>query len=45
MGRVKFQDAATDGENEICKAKHAYLSGLEPSIRAAVSTYGIPYST
>jgi hypothetical protein len=45
MGRVKSRDAATDRENEIREAKHAYLSGLEPSIRAAASTYGIPYST
>jgi len=45
MGRVKSRDAATDRENEIREAKHAYLSGLEPSIRATASTYGIPYST
>jgi len=44
MGRVKCSDA-TDRENDIREAKHAYRSGLEPSIRAAASTYGIPYGT
>jgi hypothetical protein len=45
MGRVKSRDAATDRENEIREAKHAYCSGLEPSIRTAASTNGIPYTT
>jgi len=45
MGIVKCRDAATDSENEICKAKHAYCSGLEPCIHAAASTYGLPYGT
>jgi len=45
MGRVKCRDAATDRENEICEAKHGYCSGLEPSIRAATSTYRIPNGT
>jgi len=45
MGRVKSRDATTDRGNEICKAKHVYLSGLEPSICTAASTYGISYST
>jgi len=44
MGRVKCRDA-TDRENDIREAKHAYLSGLEPSISAAASTYGVPYGT
>jgi len=42
MGRVKCRDA-TDRENDICEAKRAYHSGLEPSIHAAASTYGVPY--
>jgi hypothetical protein len=45
MGRVKCRDAASDRENEIREATHAYRTGLEPSIRAAASTYGIPYGT
>jgi len=45
MGRVKCRDAATDRENDICEAKHAYRSGLEPSLHAAASTYGVPYGT
>jgi len=44
MGRVKCRDA-TDRENDIREAKHAYCSGREPSIRAAASTYGVPYGT
>jgi len=44
MGRVKCSDV-TDRENDIREAKHAYHSGLEPSIRAAASTYGISYGT
>jgi len=44
MGRVKCREA-TDRENDIREAKHAYRSGLEPSIRAAASTYGVPYGT
>jgi hypothetical protein len=44
MGRVKCSDS-TDRENDIREAKHAYHSGLEPSIRAAASIYGIPYGT
>jgi hypothetical protein len=44
MGRVQCSDA-TDREKDICEAKHAYHSGLEPSIRAAASTYGILYGT
>jgi hypothetical protein len=42
MGRVKCSNA-TDRENNIRKTKHVYHSGLEPSIRAAASTYGVPY--
>jgi hypothetical protein len=44
MGRVKCSDA-TDQENAMREGKYAYYSGLEPSIRAAASTYGIPYGT
>jgi hypothetical protein len=44
MGRVKCSDA-TDRENDIRAAKHAYRSGLEPSIHTAASTYGILYGT
>jgi hypothetical protein len=44
MGRVKCCYAA-DRENDIPKVKHAYCSGLEPSIHAATSTYGVPYGT
>ena len=44
MGRVKCSNA-TDRENDIREAKLAYRSGLEPSISAAASTYGIPYGT
>jgi hypothetical protein len=44
MGRVKCSDA-TDREKDIREAKHAYWSGLEPSIHAAALTYGIPYGT
>ena len=44
MGRVKCS-VATDRENDIREAKHAYHSGLESSIHAAASTYGIPYGT
>jgi len=45
MGRVKHRDAATDRENEIPEAKHAYHSGVEPSIHTAALTYSIPYGT
>jgi hypothetical protein len=45
MGGVKCRDTAIDRENEIHEAKHAYCTGLEPSIHAAASTYGIPYGT
>jgi len=45
MGRVKCRDAVTDRENQIRESKHAYHSGLEPSIRAAASTYGITCGT
>jgi len=44
MGRVKCRDS-TDRENDIRGAKHAYRSSLEPSTRAAASTYGVPYGT
>jgi len=44
MGRVQCSDATERG-NDIQEAKHAYRSGLEPSIRAAALTYGIPYGT
>jgi len=45
MGRVKCRDAVIDRENEIHEAKHEYCTGLEPSICAAASTYGIPCGT
>ena len=45
MGRVKRREPATDRENDIREAKHAYLSGEVASIRAAASTYGIPFGT
>jgi hypothetical protein len=43
MGRVQCRNAVIDRENEIHKAKHAYHTDLEPSIRATALTYGIPY--
>jgi len=43
MGRVQCRDTVVDIENEICEAKYVYHTGLESSIRAAASTYGVPY--
>jgi len=45
MGTVMCRDAAIERENEIREAKHAYHTGLEPSICRAASTYSIPYGT
>ena len=45
MGLVKCRDAAIDREIEFHEAKHAYCTGLEPSICAAASTYDIPFWT
>jgi len=42
MGRVMCRDAS-DRADDIREAKHAYRSGLEPSIHTAASTYGVPY--
>jgi hypothetical protein len=45
MERVKCRDEVIDRENEIYEAKHAYPTGLKPSIHTAASTYGIFYTT
>jgi len=45
MDRVKCRDVATDRENEIREAKHAYHTALEPSIHSAASSYGISYGS
>jgi hypothetical protein len=42
MGRVKTNP---DCENDILHARKYYLAGIEPSIRAAAATYGLPYTT
>jgi len=42
---VKCRDAATHRENEIHKAKRAYHTGLEPSIRATASRYCVLFGT
>jgi hypothetical protein len=45
MGGVNRREPAADRENDIRKAKHAYLSGEVASIGAAASTYSIPFGT
>ena len=45
MGRVKPQKSDSEREKSIHLAKKDYLAGIEPSIRSAASTYGLPYST
>jgi len=45
MARVKSERQNTEREKGIRDAKRDYLNGIEPSIRSAASTYGIPYTT
>jgi len=45
MHRVKCPDAATDRENDIREAKHAYSLDLEPCIHTVALTYVVPYET
>jgi len=45
MERAKCRDTAIDRENEICKAKHAYHTGLQLSIHTTALTYSIQYET
>jgi hypothetical protein len=45
MGKVKERKAASEREKDLKEAQHAYLTGLEPSIRSAATTYGVPYGT
>jgi hypothetical protein len=45
MGRVKPWKSGSEREKSILLAKKDYLAGIEPSIRSAVSTNGVPYST
>jgi hypothetical protein len=44
MGRVKPWKSDCEHEKSIHLAKKDYLAGIEPSIRSAASTYGLPYS-
>jgi len=39
------RDTIIESKNLIHEAKYGYHTGLEPSIRAAASTYDIPYGT
>ena len=45
MGQVKPRKSNSEREKSIHLAKKDYLAGIEPSIRSAASTYGLPYST
>jgi hypothetical protein len=45
MGRVKPRVSKPDREDDIRQAKRDFLTGVEPSIRSAAATYGLPYST
>ena len=42
MRRVK---AASEREKNLKEARHGCITGLEPSIRSAAQTYGLPYRT
>ncbi len=45
MGKVKARKAASEREKDLKEAQHDYITGLEPSIRSAATTYGVPYGT
>jgi hypothetical protein len=45
MSRVKPRKSDSEHEKSIHLAKKDYLAGIEPSIRSAASTYGLPYLT
>jgi hypothetical protein len=45
MGRVKPRVPARERENNLQNARNDYINGVEPSIRSAASTYGVPYAT
>jgi hypothetical protein len=45
MGRVKPRVPACECENNLQNARNNYINGVEPSIRSAASTYGVPYGT
>ena len=45
MGRVTVRKAASERQKDLKKAEQDYIAGLEPSIRSAARTYGVPYGT
>ena len=45
MGRVTVRKAASERQKDLKKAEQDYIAGLEPSIRSAAGTYGVPYGT
>ena len=45
MGKVIQRKAASERQKDLKKAEHDYIAGLEPSIRSAARTYGVPYGT
>jgi len=45
MGRVNLRVPARERENNLQNARKDYINGVEPSIRSAASTYGVPYGT
>ena len=45
MGKVVQRKAASERQKDLKKAEHDYIAGLEPSIRSATRTHGVPYGT
>ena len=45
MGKVIQRKAASEQQKDLKKAEHDYIAGLEPSMRSAARTYGVPYGT